>query len=562
MARLAAQIVAPRTYARIAYLLLALPLGQLEGAILITGLAVGLGLAVVTVGIPILVGTLMLSRWMAIGERRLVHALLDFEIPAPYRPLPAERGWERLKAFLSDPATWRDVVFLLLQVLMGLVSFVVTVTVLGVALGALAAPAWYWALPDGIELGIAQVDSLAEAVALVPIGAVLLFLGIPALNGLGRLYGRFAQLLLGTNADPALTAQVTELRGSRARVIAAADAERRRLERDLHDGAQQRLVALALTLRMAEKRAAETGDDGTGDLVRRAGEEARLALEELRDLARGIHPAILTNRGLAAALDDLASRAAVPVSILARPDERLPEQVEAAAYFIVSESLANVAKHARATSAWVRVAVAGGALVVEVRDDGVGGTQAGSGSGLQGLEDRVGALDGSLAIESDSGSGTRVLARIPVSAAGTAERPSARGLPEPEATARDARRRRRLRLRLELLGGVGALLVAIWLLTGTVSAWVAWPLLGLGSVAALDCWLVCGNPTLRLGEPRARRHEALFVGVLAIVNLTVVGAWLAAGNSYFWPGWVMFGTVVLLGLVALGERVARRLPSF
>ncbi len=168
---------------------------------------------------------------------------------------------------------------------MGLVSFVVTVTVLGVALGALAAPAWYWALPDGIELGIAQVDSLAEAVALVPIGAVLLFLGIPALNGLGRLYGRFAQLLLGTSADPALTAQVTELRGSRARVIAAADAERRRLERDLHDGAQQRLVALALTLRMAEKRAAETGDDGTGDLVRRAGEEARLALEELRDLA-------------------------------------------------------------------------------------------------------------------------------------------------------------------------------------------------------------------------------------------------------------------------------------
>ena len=139
--------------------------------------------------------------------------------------------------------------------------------------------------------------------------------------------------------------------------------------------------------------------------------------------------------------------------------------------------------------------------------------------------------------------------------------PSARGLPEPEATARDARRRRRLRLRLELLGGLAALLVAIWFLTGAVSAWVAWPLLGLGSVAALDAWLVCGNPTLRLGESRPRRHEALFVGVLAIVNLTVVGAWLAAGNSYFWPGWVMFGTVVLLGLVALGERVARRLPS-
>ncbi len=555
MARLAAQIVDARTYTRIAYLLLALPLGQLEFAFLVTGIAVGVGLAVVTVGIPILIGVIVASRWLAMGERRLVDALLGVEIASPYRPLPREGHWERLKAFLSDPATWRDLLYLLLQFPLGVVSFILTTVILAAGLGALVAPAWYWAVPDGIELGIWQVDSLLAAVALMPLGAALLLVGLPALNGLGRLYARFAELLLGSSTDPELTAQVSELRGSRARVIAAADAERRRLERDLHDGAQQRLVSLALTLRMAEQRS-----DDTGDLVRKAGEEARLALEELRDLARGIHPAILTNRGLGAALEDLAARSSVPATIVARPEERLPDEVEAAAYFIVSESLANVAKHAGATGAWVGATVADGWLAVEVRDDGVGGVQAGSGTGLQGLEDRVEALEGTLAIESADGDGTRVLARIPLTAPGTAPDAGPRGLPEAAAAERDARRRRHLRLRLAPLGAVAALLVLIWWLTGTPSNWIVWPLLGLGLVAALDAWLVAGNPTQRAGQPAGHRNLTLFAGALGLVNLTVVGVWLAAGEGYFWPGWVLFGSVLLLGLVALGARLAERLP--
>ena len=218
---------------------------------------------------------------------------------------------------------------------------------LGTGLGALFAPAYYWALPEGAWITAIDVDRLGEAIAVVPLGALVLFLGIPGLGALGRLYGWLASQLLGSNADPALTARVSELQDARSRIIAAADAERRRIERDLHDGAQQRLVALALNLRMAEQRAAD-GDPAAAELIAEAGEEAQLALKELRDLARGIHPAILTNRGLPAALEDLAARATVPVEVAATPDERLPDAVEAAAYFVVSECLANIGKHAQA----------------------------------------------------------------------------------------------------------------------------------------------------------------------------------------------------------------------
>jgi signal transduction histidine kinase len=450
------------------------------------------------------------------------------------------------------------VLFLLLQFPLGVASFVVTTAVLSVGLGALLAPAWYWAMPEGIELGIAQVDTLWEALALMPLGALLLLVGVPALNGLGALYGRFAELLLGSSTDPELTAEMTQLRGSRARVIAAADAERRRLERDLHDGAQQRLVSLALTLRMAEK---QPGD--SGDLIRRAGEEARLALDELRDLARGIHPAILTNRGLGPALDDLATRSPVPVTIEARLGGRLPDQVEAAAYFIASEALANVAKHAQAASGvWISAVSDGDVLSFEVRDDGPGGARAGTGSGLQGLADRVEALDGTVEIDSPPGGGTRVLARIPLDPSTAGEqlmRPQA--LPPAEAAARDARRRGRLmRWRLAPLGVVAAILVLIWWLTGAGSAWVVWPLLGLGLVAGLDAWLVAGNPTRRTGEVVEHRALVLFAGVLAIVNLAVIGVWLAADESYFWPGWVLFGSALVLGAAAVAGRFAERLP--
>ena len=207
--------------------------------------------------------------------------------------------------------------------------------------------------------------------------------------------------------------QEEEIRGSRARIVEAASAERRRLERNLHDGAQQRLVSISLFLRLAETKV-NSDPDAAEQLLRQAGDELARALEELRELARGIHPAILTDRGLEPALQSLVTRSPVPVTLAEAPDERLPENVEAAAYYVVAEALTNVAKYAQASAATVRVARDNGRAVVEVADDGIGGADPAVGSGLRGLVDRVEALDGRLEVESTPGGGTKIRAEIPV----------------------------------------------------------------------------------------------------------------------------------------------------
>jgi signal transduction histidine kinase len=207
-----------------------------------------------------------------------------------------------------------------------------------------------------------------------------------------------------------LRARLEELRVSRLRIVEAADAARRRLERDLHDGAQQQLVGLALELRLLRRR---VGDPELEALVDELGNRLNLALNELRELARGIHPAILTARGLAPAIGALADRVPVPVEVEIAVDERYPPAVEAAAYFLVAEALTNVAKYAQATLAQVELHRAGHELVVTVVDDGIGGADMEAGSGLRGLQDRLSAVDGTLAIESPPGGGTRLRATLP-----------------------------------------------------------------------------------------------------------------------------------------------------
>jgi PAS domain S-box-containing protein len=207
-------------------------------------------------------------------------------------------------------------------------------------------------------------------------------------------------------------ARAEELRVSRGRIVQAADAARRKIERDLHDGAQQRLVALTLQVRMARTRVDED-PSAAGPFLDALGDELREASAELRELARGIHPAVLTERGLDAAIAALATRAPLPVEILDLPGERLPAPIEAAAYFTVAEALTNVAKYAQATHATVRAVCDDERLVVEVRDDGIGGADPGTGSGLTGLTDRLGACDGSLSVDSPAGEGTLVRAILP-----------------------------------------------------------------------------------------------------------------------------------------------------
>jgi signal transduction histidine kinase len=211
-----------------------------------------------------------------------------------------------------------------------------------------------------------------------------------------------------------LTARVAELQASRERIVTAGDAERRRLERDLHDGAQQRLVAIALQLSMLKGRI--KSDPATAEvLAKTAGDEIALSLAELRELARGIHPAVLEH-GLSAALDSLAARAVVPTKVLFEMAERLPEPVELAAYFVASEALANVAKYAHATTVSMRVWRTGQVASIEIADDGIGGADDAGGSGLRGLADRVEALEGHLRVSSPTGAGTVVTAELPCGA--------------------------------------------------------------------------------------------------------------------------------------------------
>jgi signal transduction histidine kinase len=220
-----------------------------------------------------------------------------------------------------------------------------------------------------------------------------------------------ALLLDNQRLDAELRARLVELDASRARLVEAADAERRRIERDLHDGAQSRLVALALSLRLARMGLPEKSE--TGAMIDACIDELRLSLDELRDLARGIHPAVLSDRGLEPAVRALAARAPVPVDIVGGPTGRLPAAVETAAYFVVSEALTNVSKYAHAAHATVRVERVDGRLLVDVSDDGVGGASAELGSGLRGLSDRVAALSGTLEVSSPPGRGTRLRAELP-----------------------------------------------------------------------------------------------------------------------------------------------------
>jgi signal transduction histidine kinase len=248
----------------------------------------------------------------------------------------------------------------------------------------------------------------------IRVGAIIHDAALGDEPGLVRAVAASAALALeNERLEAELRARLDELQSSRSRLVEVSMFERRRLERDLHDGAQQRLVALSLQLGLAKRRLEEGEDAAAGLMLDAARDELARALEELRELARGIHPAVLTDRGLEPALEALAERAPLPVSLDQMPAERLPAPVEAAAYFVVAEALTNVVKYAEASTAAVRIRRNGSYAVVEVHDDGVGGADPAIGTGLRGLADRLAALDGRLEVHSPPGEGTTVRAEVP-----------------------------------------------------------------------------------------------------------------------------------------------------
>lgn len=354
-------------------------------------------------------------------ERRRVARLLGYAVPSPYRRLPQGSMLARARTRAEDPAVWRDLAYLLLLLPVGAVEFALVVATFVLPAVTIALPTWLFiAFPEGVPLsqGIwidTPLEALIVAVVVMPASALI---GYLLVIGTSRAHAALARALLGPSKRARLAGRVEELTESRARAVEVAIAERRRVERDLHDGAQQRLVSLAMGLGMAKEK---IGNDpeAARELVDEAHGEAKRALAEIRDLVRGIHPAVLSDRGLDAAISALASRCPVPVEVDVELQGRPPEAAETTAYFVVAEALANVAKHSGASEA--RVAVRHehkpeNRLVVEVVDDGQGGADPETGTGFTGLADRLAALDGRLFVKSPIGGPTRVRAELPLEA--------------------------------------------------------------------------------------------------------------------------------------------------
>src|SRR5829696_1998116 len=411
LARFAGVARDPQSYRNLLYLVLALPLGVAYVTILVAGLSVGAGLAVILVGIGLLLATLFALRAMAAVERMLACRLLRIAIHPPIEGGLNFTWRQRVQLWLRDPVTWKSLVFLLGKLPMGIVAYAAIVA-LGFTSLVLACAPVIVAFTPVIFFGW-EIDNPVAAIAAVPAGVLLFLLCLHLFNGMAWIFGVCARVMLGPSTVD-LRERVEGLKDASARILAAADDERRRIERDLHDGAQQRLVALNVLLGVVETKL-EKDPAAAGPLVARARVEATEAVKELRELARGIHPALLADRGLVAALEALAARAPFKVEISGVPEQRLPPAVEATAYFIAAEALTNVAKYAGdEATASVELLEERGRLRVTVRDDGAGGADPRGGTGLRGLNDRVAALDGRFEVSSPPGGGTSVVAELPL----------------------------------------------------------------------------------------------------------------------------------------------------
>jgi signal transduction histidine kinase len=410
-----------RTWTATIYLLASMFVGLAWFTILSVGLTLGAGLLIIWVGVLVLALTLLAWRGGTWLERRWVRAMLGVHIPEPYRPIPPGSLWRRARVLAGDPATWKDLTYLILLFPLGIVWFVVTTTLWSFGLGGLTAPLWYW-IPSSGEVALFSngdrsyfvLDTLPEALLACLVGAALCVVAAWAVKAMATAHGALALALLGPS-DSQLRARVEALQASRDRAVDSAEAERRRIERDLHDGAQQRLVGLRIKLELVEELLPSDPARGR-ELLHELGDETVEALEEVRSLAQGVYPALLARRGLADALREASLRSPIPTSLEHSGVGRYREAVESAVYFCCLEGLQNAAKHASGATRIKVALVDDGVLRFEVRDDGAGFDPAtSSGAGLTNMRDRLAAVGGHLTVLSEDGEGTRVMGRVPVS---------------------------------------------------------------------------------------------------------------------------------------------------
>ncbi|WP_369157598.1 sensor histidine kinase [Streptomyces sp. R02] len=360
------------TWKEMAHLLTNLPVSIVGFVYAVTALSVGAGLTVTVIGLPLLALGLTGARVLGRLERARARAMLGVRVDEP-SPLPWRRSggfWPGLWQAVKDPVGWRTFLFMLIRLPWGILTFTVTLTGLFVL----------WPVLAFVVRAMADVDRAMVRGLLSP--------------------------------SDELEQRIAELESDRGVVVDTAAADLRRIERDLHDGAQARLVNLGMGLGLAKEKLLED-PDAAASMVEEAHGEVKLALQELRDLARGIHPAVLTDRGLDAALSSVSARCTVPVTVTVDLEERPAPAIEGIAYFTVSELLQNVSKHSRAHTASVEVWRSDNRLFLQVRDDGVGGASLDGGTGMRGLAERLGAVDGLFVVDSPEGGPTTVTAELP-----------------------------------------------------------------------------------------------------------------------------------------------------
>ncbi|MFD9885016.1 sensor histidine kinase [Streptomyces alboflavus] len=409
-----------RAWRELLYVLLSFPISIIGFVFAVTMLSTGVALAVTFIGIPLLALGLMACRGFGALERIRARTLLGVDVKDPHPLKPRDKGFMAwMGAVLKSGVSWRHVVYALIHMPWALFSFVVTAVFWTYGWAMLTYPLWFWLFPlyggqDGIQLygddgHRIYLDNPFE-IGLTAGTGLLVTLATPwivrALTTVDRL------LVLGLLGPSRLVSRVVELESDRGVVVDTAAADLRRIERDLHDGAQARLVALAMDLGLAKEKLAED-PEAAARMVDEAHGEVKVALQELRDLARGIHPAVLTDRGLDAALSALAARCTVPVEVEVDLAARPAAAIEGIAYFTVSELLQNISKHSGAGRASVDVWKVEDRLMLQVGDDGRGGADVSAGSGLAGLAERLDAVDGILVVESPVGGPTLITAELP-----------------------------------------------------------------------------------------------------------------------------------------------------
>ncbi|MCG0286298.1 sensor histidine kinase [Streptomyces sp. PSAA01] len=416
-----------RVWREFLYLVISLPMSVLTFVYTITMLALGAGLLITFLGVPVLGAALAGCRALGVVERARARALLRLDVAEPEPVLGGRggRGGKRgpvawVGALLRSGTSWRHVIYALIHLPWALFSFTFAIAFTCYGWGFATYPLWRWVFPRYVDEPGLQIfgddhgrafylDTPFEIAATWAVGVLVLLLSpwvMRALTSVDRI------MVAGLLGPSRLASRVWELESDRGTVVDTAAADLRRIERDLHDGAQARLVALAMDLGLAKEKLDED-PEAAAKMVDEAHGEVKLALQELRDLARGIHPAILTDRGLGPALSALSARCTVPVTVTVDLPQRPAPAIEGIAYFTVSELLQNISKHSGARTAEVDVWRTEDRVLLQITDDGRGGAGTSAGSGLAGLAERIDAVDGVLVVNSPPGGPTTVTAELP-----------------------------------------------------------------------------------------------------------------------------------------------------